>query len=338
MRSLLLLTVLVLGLSAAAPLPAAALPRASGPEGLPAGVLPVSGGLLTPFRPPPEPWLSGHRGVDLAGVPGERVLAAAAGIVTYTGRIAGRGVVVVDHGALRTTYEPVEAAVTTGQHIEAGTALGTLQAGHATCAPAACLHWGLRRGEEYLDPMLLPVASPATRVRLVAEDAVGAARRTAAARAAAELLAATSGSGAGTIGGSDRTQSGGGWLAPVNGPLTSPFGMRVHPVTGVYKLHDGVDYGAACGSPIRVPLDGTVTEVTRHPAYGWRARVDHGTVDGRRLVTSFNHAQAYSVRAGQQVGRGQAIGTVGSTGWSTGCHLHLMAWQDGELVDPTRLG
>lgn len=244
MRSLLLLTVLVLGLSAAAPLPAAALPRASGPEGLPAGVLPVSGGLLTPFRPPPEPWLSGHRGVDLAGVPGERVLAAAAGIVTYTGRIAGRGVVVVDHGALRTTYEPVEAAVTTGQHIEAGTALGTLQAGHATCAPAACLHWGLRRGEEYLDPMLLPVASPATRVRLVAEDAVGAARRTAAARAAAELLAATSGSGAGTIGGSDRTQSGGGWLAPVNGPLTSPFGMRVHPVTGVYKLHDGVDFSS----------------------------------------------------------------------------------------------
>lgn len=314
-----------------------AMPLGSGPEGLPAGVLPVAGPLLTAFRPPPEPWLPGHRGVDLSAESGTPVKAAAAGTVTYTGVIAGRGVVVVTHGALRTTYEPVTASVATGQHVEAGMTLGSLQAGHPSCAPASCLHWGLRRGEDYLDPLLLPVTSPGAEVRLVAEAEVAIASRAAAERIAAQLLAAATGSSGSTPGAPGST-AGMGWLPPVRGPVTSPFGMRVHPVTGVYKLHDGVDYGAACGSPIRAPLDGTVTEVVRHAAYGWRARVDHGTVNGRRLVTSFNHAQGYTVRAGQRVARGQVIGTVGSTGWSTGCHLHLMAWQDGGLVNPTRLG
>ena len=326
------------------PAAAMAMPLGSGPEGLPAGVLPVAGPLVTAFRPPPEPWLPGHRGVDLAAEAGTPVQAAAAGTVAFAGVIAGRGVVVVSHGALRTTYEPVTAAVATGQHVEAGTMLGSLQAGHPSCAPASCLHWGLRRGEDYLDPLLLPVTSADAEVRLVAEAEVAIAGRAAAQRAAerlaAELLAAATGSSGGAPGGVGSTAGvgGTGWLPPVRGPLTSPFGMRVHPVTGVYKLHDGVDYGASCGTPIRAPLDGTVTEVVRHAAYGWRARVDHGMVNGRRLVTSFNHAQGYTVRAGQRVARGQVIGTVGSTGWSTGCHLHLMAWQDGALVNPTGLG
>lgn len=337
MRTLLLLVLVLLGLLPGTAPPSAALPLAPGPEGLPAGVLPVPGGLVTPFRPPPEPWLPGHRGVDLAAEPGDPVHAAAAGIVTYAGLIAGRGVVVVDHGALRTTYEPVSAGVGVGQRVEVGEVLGVLQAGHAGCAPVSCLHWGLRRGEEYLDPLLLPVTSSGAGIRLVAEAEVGAAERDAAARAAAEALARAAGVAATSGDGPAGTRSVGTWLAPVAGPVTSPFGMRVHPVTGVYKLHDGVDYGASCGSPIRAPLGGVVTEVVWHPAYGWRARVDHGTVDGRRLVTSFNHALSYSVRPGQSVAPGQVLGAVGSTGWSTGCHLHLMAWQDGRLVDPARL-
>lgn len=324
------------GLTVALAGAATALPLASGPEGVPAGALPVTGPLVRPFEPPPEPWLAGHRGVDLAAEVGSPVLAAAAGTVTYASTLAGRGVVVVDHGATRTTYEPVQAMVRVGQVVAMGDVLGTLQAGHPGCVAAACLHWGLRRGSEYLDPMLLPALPTGPPTRLVGSEEVTAARREAQARAiAAAAAAAAAGSGAAPL----RVGSGqGGWLPPVSGPITSPFGMRVHPVTGVRKLHDGVDYGAACGVPIRAPLPGMVTEVVRHPAYGWRILVDHGVVDGHRLVTSMNHAQGFSVSTGATVQRGQVLGTVGSTGLSTGCHLHLMAWQDGTLIDPSRLG
>jgi murein DD-endopeptidase MepM/ murein hydrolase activator NlpD len=108
------------------------------------------------FDPPPRPWLSGHRGVDLAAAPGAEVRAAGAGTVVFAGTVAGRGVVSVQHpGGLRTTYEPVTATVHTGETVAAGQVLGTLDAGHPGCPAAACLHWGLRRGEQYLDPLAL---------------------------------------------------------------------------------------------------------------------------------------------------------------------------------------
>lgn len=332
MRRLLVLVLLPYLLWVTCPAPAVALPGPAGPIGVPAGVLPLPGPQLTSFDPPPEPWLAGHRGVDLAGTVGDPVAAAAAGTVTYAGMLAGRGVVVVSHGALRTTYEPITATVRVGQLVDAGSTIGHLQPGHASCAPASCLHWGLRRGEEYLDPLSLPVVGGGGGVRLVGAAEVDLARGEAARRAAA--VAASRMSGFGDPG---PAAGGAGWLVPVAGPVTSPFGMRVHPVTGVYKLHDGVDYGAPCGAPIRAGAAGRVTEVVYHPAYGWRARVDHGVVGGRHLVSSYNHAGGYAVTAGQQVARGQVLGTVGSTGWSTGCHLHLMAWQDGVLIDPVRL-
>ncbi len=84
------------------------------------------------------------------------MLAAGDGVVGFAGMLAGRGVVTVVHGALRTTYEPVEPGVSVGQVVRAGDALGTLAAGHTGCPVAtACLHWGLRRGEDYLDPLSL---------------------------------------------------------------------------------------------------------------------------------------------------------------------------------------
>jgi len=97
----------------------------------------------------------GHRGVDLAGKTGQQVRSAAAGRVAFAGSIAGRGVVVVSHGALRTTYEPVRAAVSVGTVVAAGDALGTLQSFGSHCAPAVCLHWGLIEGELYRDPLTL---------------------------------------------------------------------------------------------------------------------------------------------------------------------------------------
>lgn len=110
--------------------------------------------LVRRFDPPPQPWLPGHRGVDLAASPGTPVLAAGGGTVVYAGVLAGRGVVSVDHpGGLRTTYEPVEPLVSAGDAVAAGGVLGLLAAGHPGCAASACLHWGLRRGAVYLDPL-----------------------------------------------------------------------------------------------------------------------------------------------------------------------------------------
>jgi len=121
---------------------------------------------------------------------------------------------------------------------------------------------------------------------------------------------------------------------PVSGPLTSPFGMRLHPVTHDWSLHDGTDFGAACGTPIRAPRAGVVVEEYFNAGYGNRLILDHGIVDGHFLTTGYNHAERYLVRVGDRVSAGQVIGYVGSTGYSTGCHLHLMAWQDGRVVDP----
>ncbi len=108
------------------------------------------------FDLPSEPWLPGHRGVDLAAPPGAEVHATGAGTVTFAGLVASRGVVSVTHpGGLRSTYEPVTATVRTGDVVSAGQSLGELEAGHPGCPAAACLHWGLRRGEQYLDPLAL---------------------------------------------------------------------------------------------------------------------------------------------------------------------------------------
>jgi murein DD-endopeptidase MepM/ murein hydrolase activator NlpD len=149
------LLVLALCLSAATPAaaepvaPPAAVALWTSPLGDPPRV-------TRPFAPPPSPYGPGHRGVDLAGAPGTPVVAAGAGVVAFAGMVAGRPVVSVDHGdGLRTTYEPVDPAVGAGTRVDRGTLLGSLVAGHTGCPVDACLHWGLRRGETYLDPLAL---------------------------------------------------------------------------------------------------------------------------------------------------------------------------------------
>jgi murein DD-endopeptidase MepM/ murein hydrolase activator NlpD len=119
---------------------------------------PVEGArVVRRFDPPPQPWLPGHRGADLAAAPGARVRAAGAGMIVFAGEIAGRGVVSVAHpGGLRTTYEPVQAeGQRPGESVAAGEVIGTLAPGHLGCPAAACLHWGLRRGADYFDPLTL---------------------------------------------------------------------------------------------------------------------------------------------------------------------------------------
>jgi hypothetical protein len=145
-------------LQAAATPPGPATSPAPGPAATPAGVgwvLPLGEGtrVARPFDPPPTPYAAGHRGVDLLAVPGAAVRAAAPGVVTFAGVLAGRGVVTVSHGALRSTYEPVDATVTVGQHVAAGDVIGHVSAAAGHCGPRTCLHWGVLRGAAYLDPL-----------------------------------------------------------------------------------------------------------------------------------------------------------------------------------------
>jgi murein DD-endopeptidase MepM/ murein hydrolase activator NlpD len=117
--------------------------------------LPPPHHVVAGFDPPAQPWLPGQRGVDLAGQPGERVLAAGNGVVSFAGPVAGIGVVTVTSGAVRTTYEPVRPAVRIGQQVRRGDVIAHLVAEGSPCAPASCLHWGLLRGSTYLDPLSL---------------------------------------------------------------------------------------------------------------------------------------------------------------------------------------
>lgn len=124
------------------------------------------------FDPPESTWGAGHRGVDLLGRLGQPVRSALPGTVTFTGTIAGRGVVTVDHGDTRTTYEPVTASRSPGTEVAVGDVIGHLDLAGSHCFPRACLHWGWLRGETYLDPLGLVGGGP---VRLLPLDGVPAA-------------------------------------------------------------------------------------------------------------------------------------------------------------------
>jgi murein DD-endopeptidase MepM/ murein hydrolase activator NlpD len=117
------------------------------------------------FIPPRATWSAGHRGVDLLGTRSAPVRAALGGRITFAGTLAGRGVVVVEHGGFRTTYEPVSPRVRRGDVVATGAVIGTLQLGRSHCAPRWCLHWGLIRDGTYRDPLSL--LRPTARVRLL---------------------------------------------------------------------------------------------------------------------------------------------------------------------------
>ena len=118
--------------------------------------------------------------------------------------------------------------------------------------------------------------------------------------------------------------------------VTSPYGMRVHPVTGVYKLHDGTDFRAYCGTPIRAAAAGRVLWARYRGGYGNQVAIDHGDVGGNALMTSYSHLSRFSASSGERVSTGEVIGYSGSTGYSTACHLHFMVYDDGVRTNPMR--
>jgi murein DD-endopeptidase MepM/ murein hydrolase activator NlpD len=138
--------------------------------------------------------------------------------------------------------------------------------------------------------------------------------------ALANIITGSSGSGTGT----------GDLMYPVNGPITSPFGWRIHPILRYRKFHTGVDFGVGYGVPIRASDGGTVIYATWMGGYGNVIIVDHG--DG--LSTLYAHQSSLGVGTGAHVSRGQTIGYVGSTGFSTGPHLHFEVRVNGNPVDP----
>lgn len=119
-------------------------------------------------------------------------------------------------------------------------------------------------------------------------------------------------------------------MRPVNGPVTSPFGWRTHPILGTPRLHSGIDYGAPSGTPIWAAESGRVVSSGALGGYGLTIIIDHG--GGR--ATLYAHQSSLAVGAGQSVARGQVIGYVGSTGVSTGPHLHFEVRINGTPVNP----
>ncbi|HSJ77665.1 MAG TPA: peptidoglycan DD-metalloendopeptidase family protein, partial [Erythrobacter sp.] len=121
-----------------------------------------------------------------------------------------------------------------------------------------------------------------------------------------------------------------GLLAPVPGPVSSNYGMRRHPILGYNRMHAGLDFKARHGTPIVAVSDGRVSAAGRAGGCGIAVRVEHGG----GLSTRYCHMSRMAVSAGQQVRRGQVIGYVGSTGLSTGAHLHYEMYRGGRAINP----
>jgi murein DD-endopeptidase MepM/ murein hydrolase activator NlpD len=183
------------------------------------------------------------------------------------------------------------------------------------------------------------------RVRKAAE---AKAAREAAARAEAAAAAAaaansggggSSGGGGGSTGGGSSagggsvgSGSGTGWVRPASGYVISPYGYRVHPITGVVTMHEGTDLASGCLTPIVAASAGTVDYVGWYGGYGNYVRISHGG----GVQTAYGHIVdgGFRVSPGQQVSAGQLIALVGSTGASTGCHSHIEVHINGATTDP----
>lgn len=121
---------------------------------------------------------------------------------------------------------------------------------------------------------------------------------------------------------------------PTQGELGSPWGLRLHPILRVWKMHEGVDIGAPCDAPVWAVLGGKVVGQGSGGDAGNYVKIDHGMVGGKHFVTEYMHMNKILVTDGQTIERGQQIGLTGSTGLSTTCHLHLALWVDNKNSDP----
>lgn len=128
-----------------------------------------------------------------------------------------------------------------------------------------------------------------------------------------------------------------GFLRPVNASPGSPFGMRYHPILNYWRMHWGLDFGAKCGAPLYAMADGKVTQVLKtaqsNGLGNWTV-ISYGTYKGDHIASGYAHQSKIIVKPGQFVAQGQVVGYVGTTGLSTGCHLHLQIYRNGARVNP----
>ena len=207
------------------------------------------------------------------------------------------------------------------------------RAARIAAAKAAKAEQARRTAEAKRERAKQRAAQKAAAAAAAAEESSGSSSRTS--RSSSSRSSQSDSSSSSSQSSSSSTRSGShGFSYPVNAPITSSYGMRFHPVLHYWKLHDGTDFGAGCGTPIRAPYSGKVVEKYYNAGYGNRLIIDHGRVDGRYVTTAYNHAIRYTVGVGSHVSKGEVIGYVGTTGYSTGCHLHLMVWLDGSLRNP----
>jgi murein DD-endopeptidase MepM/ murein hydrolase activator NlpD len=159
-------------------------------------------------------------------------------------------------------------------------------------------------------------------------------RRREAAEAEARRRAAEQQRSDAAQGGGSAVQRPGGTLSyPVNARISSQYGYRIHPIYGTRRLHAGTDFAAACGTPVHAAAGGSVVRAGAAGGYGNQVVVHHGTLRGESVATSYNHLQRFAARGGS-VSRGEVVGYVGTTGTSTGCHLHFEVYVNGTTTNP----
>ena len=125
-----------------------------------------------------------------------------------------------------------------------------------------------------------------------------------------------------------------GFIRPVAGAITSPFGYRIHPIFKTRKFHSGIDIGAGMNTPVKASNSGRVIMSGWYGGYGKVVIIDHGIVRGQAMTTLYGHLNSISVTQGQQIKQGQIIGRVGTTGYSTGPHLHFEVRIKGQPRNP----
>ena len=172
------------------------------------------------------------------------------------------------------------------------------------------------------------------RERAAARAAAAAAAAQAQAQAAAAAQQQASSSDGGSYSSDDYAyqpvSGSGAFIWPVNGVITSPFGYRTHPIFGTTIYHSGIDIGVDEGTPVHAADAGVVVEADWISGYGYAVVIDHGN----GLSTLYGHNSSLAVSAGQSVSQGEVIAYAGSTGNSTGPHVHFEVRSNGDPVDP----
>jgi murein DD-endopeptidase MepM/ murein hydrolase activator NlpD len=234
-----------------------------------------------------------------------------------------------DLRARTSKVEAVAAEVAVLKRQSAAAVAARMAAQRAAAAAQARIATVLARQRAALKVAQTKVAAERTRLTaLQAEQSKLRAMLAARARAEAARRRAA---GGGSSGGGSAPSSG--FLSyPVAGAATSGYGLRYHPILHIWRLHSGIDFGVGCGTPVRAAANGTIISAGRAGGYGNRVVVDHGYVRGGDLATTYNHLTR--IVASGSVRRGQLIGYSGTTGLSTGCHLHFETLVNGNYVDP----